>query len=175
MRVLLGIVIGILLVAVAGLVYMYSGAYDVAATVKHNPVVGWVLDTTRERSVEVRGERVAAPPSFTDTQVSEGLHQFKETCIYCHGAPGVEPSAIGKGLNPKPPSLADEAKELSNGELFWVVKHGIKMTGMPSFGVTRNDDEIWAIVAFLDRLKGLTPETYQKMAEGLIASKPGQD
>lgn len=85
-------------------------------------------------------------------------------CAACHGAPGVERGALGKGMNPEPPDLAAEAAEWSDRELFWITKHGIKLAGMPAFGVTHSDEEVWGIVAFLRRLEHISPEEYRRMA-----------
>ena len=85
-------------------------------------------------------------------------------CVTCHGAPGVERGTLGKGINPKPPNLAKEAGEWSDRELFWITKHGIKLAGMPAFGVTHSDEELWAIVAFLRRLETMSAEEYRRLA-----------
>ena len=75
----------------------------------------------------------------------------------CHGAPDVDAAELSKGLNPRAPkTLADS--DLSDGKLFWIVKHGIRMTPMPAFGPTHSDEEIWKIVAFVRHLSKLTPQ-----------------
>jgi mono/diheme cytochrome c family protein len=81
-------------------------------------------------------------------------------CVYCHGAPGKEASDIGQGLHPSPPNLAEIAQRWKNSELFWIVKNGINMTGMPAFGPTHADDTIWNIVGFVRQLPHLTAEDY---------------
>jgi mono/diheme cytochrome c family protein len=86
-------------------------------------------------------------------------------CVGCHGAPGKDPSEIGKGLRPRPPDLAKAALQLDKGELFWIVKNGIKMAGMPAFGATHRDRTIWNIVGFVqEQLPNLTAEQYQDLA-----------
>jgi mono/diheme cytochrome c family protein len=90
-------------------------------------------------------------------------------CAACHGAPGKERGEIGKGLNPSPPNLAEVASSWSSAELFWILKNGIKMTGMPAFGPTHSDARLWSIVAFVMQLPKLTPDDYKKM--GHPASK----
>jgi cytochrome c553 len=96
--------------------------------------------------------------------VRHGFEEFHEMCVVCHGAPGVERSALGEGINPKPPDLAKEAAEWSNRELFWITKHGIKLAGMPAFGVTHTDQDLWGIVAFLRRLQNMSPAEYHQLA-----------
>jgi mono/diheme cytochrome c family protein len=82
-------------------------------------------------------------------------------CATCHGAPGKEPEELARGLNPPAPDLAHSTVDLSPSEMFLIVKNGIKMTGMPAWGPTHSDSTIWAMVAFLQRLQTLTPETYK--------------
>jgi hypothetical protein len=90
-------------------------------------------------------------------------------CVACHGAPGKERDEVGRGLMPQPPALAKTAPTWSNGELFWILKHGVKMTGMPAFGPTHSDERLWSMVAFLRRLPNLTPEQYYQL-EQTVAS-----
>jgi mono/diheme cytochrome c family protein len=86
-------------------------------------------------------------------------------CVSCHGAPGVDASPVGEGLNPPAPDLTlARIQERSDGELFWLVQNGIRMTGMPAFGPTHRDEEIWEIVAFLRHLPELTPEEEKALA-----------
>jgi mono/diheme cytochrome c family protein len=92
--------------------------------------------------------------------INTGFAHYKEMCVTCHGAPGVQPDETGKGLYPKPPDLAKSIKGWTPAQLFWITKNGIKMTGMPSFGKTHNDEKIWAIVAFIEKLPGMTKDQY---------------
>lgn len=147
--------------------FIYSGVYDVAADAPDAGLIAWALETTQHRSVHRRAEaaedELRVPRLDDPARVRSGLVMYHEQCLVCHGAPGVAISAIGQGLNPAPPELSGEAEEPA--EVFWVVKHGIKMTGMPSFGVTHTDEQIWDMVAFLQRMPRLTPEEYRRMAQ----------
>jgi mono/diheme cytochrome c family protein len=157
------IFLAVLIAAVLG--FIYSGLYDVAASSPDEGLIGWALETTQERSVHRRAEEIQPPPLDDPAMIRAGLIHYHEMCTVCHGAPGVKISEIGQGLNPTPPELAGEAGHEEAGEMFWVVKNGIKMTGMPAFGATHTDQEVWAIIAFLKRMAGLSPEEYQKMVE----------
>jgi mono/diheme cytochrome c family protein len=114
-----------------------------------------------QRSVRVHAAKagVVAPADLA-SRAPKGAGDFAEMCVTCHGAPGREPSEIGLGLNPRPPGLGDVASLWSAEELFWIVKNGVRMTGMPAFGPTHDDDRIWSIVAFVRTLPGIDPETY---------------
>ena len=98
-----------------------------------------------------------------DALVFAGANDFNSMCLGCHGAPGQPPKAMGLGLNPSPPDLAKSALEMSSAELFWVTKYGIKMTGMPSWGATHDDDSIWPVVAFIMKLPDLGVTQYQDL------------
>jgi mono/diheme cytochrome c family protein len=94
--------------------------------------------------------------------VAAGFDGFRNMCVQCHGAPGVGPGVNGQGLYPGPPELAKVAPELTDGELFWITKHGIKFTGMPAFGPTHSDEDLWAIVSFIRQLQDWGPEEYER-------------
>ena len=139
------------------------GAYNVAANVPDPGIVKWLLSTHMQRSVARHAGSSSAPTQFSDQQVKDGLRIYKETCVYCHGAPGKDPGDIGKGLNPEPPYLPDTVGRWTNEQLFWIIKNGIKMTGMASYSAVHKDEEIWNLVAFVRRLPKMTPEQYGQM------------
>jgi mono/diheme cytochrome c family protein len=149
-------VIGVLaiIIAAAAAFFFVGGYYSVAATSEDPGVVNWALIQVREASISHHATEL--PPGSLDdpAQVRAGAHAFAARgCVNCHGAPGMQWAKFSEGLNPSPPDLKDVAKELQPSEIFWIVKNGIKMTGMPSFaqaGVP--DPEIWSIVAFVKHL-----------------------
>jgi len=150
--------------------YVLSGIHDVAATGREPGALAWVLGTTMERSVARRARGVALPPDLADrARALRGAAHFEEMCAVCHGAPGVEAGEIGAGLNPRAPELSNEAGEWNEHELFWIMKHGVRMTGMPAFGTTHGDAELWDMVAFVRLLPGMTPAQYR---EWLDAARP---
>lgn len=155
--------------AVGGFVFVYSGAYNVAATQDHTAMGRWLLNTTQNRSVAVRASEVPDPPPVDSATLEHGFEHFRSMCVVCHGAPGVERGDFGKGITPTPPALSEEASEFSAKELFWIIKHGIKMAGMPAFGRTHSDAEIWSLVAFLERLEGMSDEEYRRWEERYAA------
>ncbi len=165
-RVLLVAVIGV--IAIVG--FVYSGIYDVSASSSHSSIVGWVLSTTSHASVRRQAKDIEVPDLKDEGLALAGVNDFNGMCAGCHGAPGQTAEAMGQGLNPPPPDLAESAVEMTPAELFWVTKHGIKMTGMPAWGATHDDDAIWPVVAFMTRLPNLDAARYQR----LLASAAGQ-
>lgn len=111
--------------------------------------------------------KVGAPPQLSAEQLRHGVEHFAGTCVLCHGAPGLERGELGKGITPTPPDLSKAAGRWSEQELFWIVKHGIKFAGMPAFGPTHSDEELWALAFFLKRLPDTSPEEYRQMTAGL--------
>lgn len=167
--VLVTLAAALLLLVVGGLAFIYSGVYNVAATDAHLGIVQWALGTTMDRSVAARAGDVPEPPPTDSAMLANGFHHFREMCVVCHGAPGVERGELGKGMNPEPPELSEEAAEFSPRELFWITKHGIKMAGMPAFGPTHSDPEIWAIVAYVQRLPEMSPDAYRAWVQRYAA------
>jgi mono/diheme cytochrome c family protein len=163
-------------ILVAGLVLLlgvvaviYVGLYDVGATEPHWPATRWILETARVRSIKAHAAGVTIPAAFDDpAKIPMGVEHFAAHCAVCHGAPGVPKGDIARGLYPAPPDLGNAAALYSPGELFWIVKHGIKMTGMPAWS-DHSDDELWATVAFLQKLPGMTQDEYAKLVMASMA------
>jgi mono/diheme cytochrome c family protein len=158
-------VIGFL--AIAGAIiaagFFLLGFYNVAANAEDPAIVDWALIKTRQASVS-RHATDNPPTSLEDVAtVRAGARAFSERgCVHCHGAPGVNWDKWSEGLRPDPPDLKKVVPEREPRELFWVVKNGIRMTGMPSFGRTGvPDQEIWSIVAYLKKLPNVSPEDFK--------------
>ncbi|MXP65300.1 cytochrome c [Roseomonas sp. M0104] len=162
-RFLGGALAALLVLAGAGLAVALTGAYDVAATTPHTALGRWVLETTSRNSIVRQAADIRPPSGFTDGQVSQGAHHYKESCVYCHGAPGEDSTDWASGMRPEPPYLPEAVGEWSDAQLFWIVKHGIKMSAMPAFGSHHGDEDIWAIVAFIKTLPGMSPEQYRAL------------
>jgi mono/diheme cytochrome c family protein len=143
--------------------------YDISATSRHWPITSWIIDAIRVRSIKVHASGIAAPPGLDDpANVLIGVGHFAAHCAVCHGAPGVPKGDIARGLFPLPPDLAEAAPLYSPAELFWILKHGIKMTGMPAWS-DHSDEELWATVAFLEKLPGMSESDYANLVMASIA------
>jgi mono/diheme cytochrome c family protein len=115
------------------------------------------------------------PVSLEDAAVvREGARAFSERgCTNCHGAPGVLWSKFSEGLRPDPPDLKEIVGEREPRQLFWVIKNGIKMTGMPSFGLIEVPDrEIWTIVAFLKKLPTVSEDDFKAWSAAPGGNRP---
>lgn len=166
------IIICVLVVEAIFLVFfVYSGLYNVSTLSPDPAVVKWVFSTTSDISAEHYSKGIPVPSLSDPSMIDAGFKDYHEMCEICHAAPGVEKSHVNKGLYPHPPNLVDSAKELPKNRLFWVIKNGIKSTGMPGFGKTHPDQKIWDIVAFLEKMKNMNPEEYAAMSNRLAHKK----
>jgi mono/diheme cytochrome c family protein len=157
----------------------YAGVYDISATDQHLAPTYWLLDTGMKRSVRQRAAAITVPDLAQPGQVQRGLALYRWHCVQCHGAPGVAPEPFALGMTPAPANLAHTAREWPAADLFWVVKEGIKMTGMPAWKYRITEEDIWAVVAFLRELPKLSPEQYrsakatrESLLEPQVASAP---
>lgn len=148
---------------VAGAVFLFLGLYDVAANRQHLAPTYWLLETGLRESVKHHSRGIAVPPLEDPALVQRGLGLYRAHCVQCHGAPGVAPAAFALGMRPAPASLVHTARVWGPAELFWTVKHGIKMSGMPAWEFRMPEEDMWAVVAFVRRMPGYTPEAYQAL------------
>jgi mono/diheme cytochrome c family protein len=136
---------------------------------RHRPGFALEVGEIMLRLVLVSQDAVAAAIRVAK-RVASGAGQYAEMCGSCHLAPGMKRTEIGRGLYPRAPELR-RGSGLTPAEEFWVVKHGIKMTGMPAWGVTHDDELLWDVVAFLRKMPELAAEQYQ----ALVRSAPTHD
>jgi mono/diheme cytochrome c family protein len=162
---LIAVVIATLVAAgAAALAYVYAGQYDVAADSPHWQLTQRILATIRERSIAVSSARLK-PPDLADPElIARGAEHYRSMCVGCHLAPGKTDTELREGLNPAPPNLSQPA-ERNAAETFWVVKHGIKMSGMPAWGRSHDDQTLWAIVALVQQLPTLTVSEYRALTK----------
>jgi len=163
-------VVGVLVVAtVAAGTFVYSGVYNIGADDHHTRPVQALLQTLRERSIERRAQGIAVPNLDDGQLILKGAGQYAAMCTGCHLAPGMAENEMRPGLYPRPPQLAKFRPDPR--EAFWVIKHGIKMSAMPAWGGSHDDATIWSMVAFLQKLPGMTPAQYKD----IVAKAPPDD
>jgi len=159
---------GLAVLAIAGTaLFVYSGVYNVAATRQHTAPVYWILETAMRRSVLRRVQEIEVPPLTERATIERGLRLYHPNCVPCHGAPGIAPEGFGLAMMPVPANLALTAREWQPAEVYWVVKHGIKTSGMPAWEFRLADTDLWAIVAFVATLPTLSPQEYRDRARAI--------
>jgi mono/diheme cytochrome c family protein len=154
---------GILIAGISGgVIFVESGIYNIGADDHHTPLVLAAITQLRDRSIAVRSSSIE-PRLIDDPQhIASGAQHYATLCAGCHLAPGMTKSDVRVGLYPHPPNLPQEAAQPPQ-RAFWIIKHGIKMSAMPSWGKTLDDEGIWDVVAFLRKLPDMTVESYQAM------------
>jgi mono/diheme cytochrome c family protein len=149
--------------------FVWSGIYDAGADSIHSRPVYSMLQTLRERSITARAGKLHPPPNLNDMAlIRQGAGNYDAMCTGCHLGPGLEPTELSRGLYPAPPNLS-KAGEFVPSHHFWVIKHGIKASGMPAWGKSMGDEYIWGMVAFLQQLPKLDAAHYR----ALVASSGG--
>ncbi len=151
-----------------GVILIYSGVYNVAATQGHTKPVARALRLAMVRSVIVQARKVVPPAQFDSRDrilAEHAAHHFEMMCRTCHGAPGKKPDPWK--LYPPAPDLADALRvtRWQDREVFWIIKNGIKDTGMSAYGPSHSDEELWALTALVRQLESITSERYRTMVE----------
>ena len=144
--------------------FVWLGLYNMAADDPHLKPTYNVLQTVRERSIAVRAGKLEVPADLnTPERIKQGAGNYNAMCMGCHLAPGMADTELSKGLYPAPPNLTQE--EVRAAKAFWVIKHGIKASGMPAWGKSMEDDYIWNMAALLQELPKLSAQQYQALVE----------
>lgn len=149
-----------------------SGAYNMAATEKHWAITEKIIEWVRESSIAARAKDLEVPSlELEDAKlILKGAEHYNAMCTVCHLAPGLEPTELSIGLYPQAPvfhlrePLNDLAKKQERAKAyFWVIKNGLKMTAMPAWGLSHDDDSVWAMAAFVLKISHMTPEQYENL------------
>jgi cytochrome c553 len=151
---------------VAGLLIVVSGVVPIKASSGHWAITEWFLNFSMARSVGTHSAGIAAPELGDAALVLKGAGHFETGCRPCHGSPEHPQPRIAQAMTPRPPYLSPVLGQWSPAELFYIVKHGVKLTGMPAWPAQGRDDEVWAMVAFLVRMRDLGPAEYRKLVGG---------
>jgi mono/diheme cytochrome c family protein len=158
--------------AIAAAVFFFGGYYSISAIPADPSVVAWSLTNVRNASINRHATDQPPMPLDDPAIIKAGAVAFDQRgCTQCHGGPGVDWAKFSEGLRPDPPDLKDVAKDVSAAQIFWVVKNGINMTGMPSFGRAGVDDkEIWSIAAFVKKLPSISDSDYKSWTTQAVAA-----
>lgn len=161
MRFIGAFILWIIIFATAAAVWIWSGTYDIGQDSPHWGVTRSVIATFRDHSTEHHAQGIQVPNLDDPKMIAAGAQHYAENCAMCHLAPGMPDSEIRHGLYPKPPNLTRFAPDPA--EAFWIIKHGIKFTGMPAWGPTHSDAMIWDMVAFLQKQPRMSEAEFRKL------------
>jgi mono/diheme cytochrome c family protein len=161
LHIALGAILAVaLLVPLFALLFVKSGVYDVAASRPHTKFTEWLTHETMIHSVRSHAKGIVAPSTASSDAISRGFCTYQTHCVACHGAAAVAREHWVSGQEPQPPYLVDATHIWKPREMFWIVKNGIKMTGMPAWRDSLSDRDVWDVVAWLKASSQLSPQTY---------------
>jgi mono/diheme cytochrome c family protein len=174
MRILAGIGALAIVIAVAAGAYFFGGFYSVAGTAEDPGIVKWVL--VQVRTASIKHHATDTPPAglADPAKVTAGAKAYAAAgCANCHGGPGTDWAKFSEGLRPEPPDLKEVVNDRTPEQLFWVIKNGINMTGMPGFSLAgAKDDDLWAVTAFLKKLPSVSEADYKSWTAPPPAAAP---
>ena len=155
---LLGIVAAIVVAAVGGYIVLRSGLVPANADAEPGWLEIWAANTSLDATLDREAPKGPNPVALTDDNLVAGVELYGRHCAICYGTAQGNASAspIAKGEYPAPPQLAtDGVEDDPEGNSFWVIAHGIRWTGMPSWKGTLTDEQIWTLALFLNHMNKL--------------------
>ena len=155
--------------AIGGLIVLRGGFYDISATESHYPLIYTVFEEGLQYSIQNHAQDIQVPALGAPEQILRGGAVYSANCLGCHGGPGTAPSKHGMSMQPVPGPLVDADTNWRTRELYWITRHGIKMSGMPSWEYHLSDSDIWATVAFVSGMPAMTVQDFNRM------TAPGAD
>ena len=161
-----GFILGFLatIVVVVAIIYfvLQSGLVPAGADAAPNRLEIWAAQTSLRATLEHEAPKGPNPVELNDANLIAGIQLYGQNCAFCHGTAKGDASALAKGLDPQPPQLAtDGVEDDPEGFTFWKIKHGIRWTGMPAWGKTLSDQQIWQLALFLKHMDKLPPASEQ--------------
>ena len=139
-------------IALEGVAYVYSGAFDIAAIHPDNPTMAWMIHQVSDHAVGARISENKVPDGLDKPElILAGAKLYTENCAVCHSGPGLKPTKISTGLNPTPPNLFKAGRDADPAEQFWFIKNAVKIIALPVFAPTLSHDELWSLAVVLKR------------------------
>lgn len=154
------------IVGFLGTLALVAGIVPIQASSGHWPITRWLLNFAKERSVATYSRGIKAPDLSDPELVLLGAGAYHTSCFICHGSPEFPERVVPAAMTPDPPYLPSRLSEYTDEELFFIVKHGLKFTGMPAWPALKRDEEIWSVIAFLKRLPEMDAPSYRELVWG---------
>lgn len=139
----------IILLLLAVLVVTKLGLMPVSADGTHSRLEARIMPAVLHASIVHHASGESNPIAFSEDNLKAGVDTYKAMCARCHGTPGGESSIYGQSFYPPAPRLPEGMAQYTDSQLFWLIKHGIRNTGMPAWGNMLSDEEIWQVVGLL--------------------------
>ncbi|MCO5731729.1 c-type cytochrome [Rhizobium sp. SSA_523] len=157
-----------------GLFVAWSGVFGIGASSGHWAITDWFLHWSMRNSTRTAALGTEVPPLDNPEMLPLGAGHYAQACAMCHGSPAQGRPAVVFGMLPVPPDLKDDIPTWTDAELFQIVQHGVRFTGMPAWPVQTRPDEVWAMVAFLRAMPSMDAERYRQLS-GVHADNGGAD
>ena len=162
------VILAALVIAALAGVFIFAGVYNIGADAPHYRPVFMALEQLRDRAIKHHASNIVVPTDLNSpARIATGAGLYTEMCTGCHLGPGLEKTEMSQGLYPQAPELA-RGQDQTAAEQFWTIKHGVKLSAMPAWGKTHDDQLIWDMVAIVRALPKMTPEEYK----AAVASAP---
>jgi mono/diheme cytochrome c family protein len=161
---------GLATVGAVALAVVCFGFFNTTASTPHPAIIAWATHMTMKNDVRRNAARITAPPPFTPAQVQHGFALYDANCAVCHGGPGLARAPWISGMTPAPPFLLDTARQWTPSQLYWIVRHGVRMTGMPAWDQTLSEADVWDVVAFLEALPNYSAADYARARAAAAAA-----
>ncbi|MBV9510020.1 MAG: cytochrome c [Caulobacteraceae bacterium] len=159
-------------IGLAALAVVQFGLFDVRASTPHGPLATWAMHATMIHVAQRGGASVGPAPPIGPDDIQTGAALYDQNCAACHGGPGLARARWANGMTPSPPFLLDAARRWTRPQLFWIVRNGVKMTGMPAWSSTLSDGQVWDLAAFLEALPDLSPRAYARVKAAAVTPPP---
>ncbi|HEY5258380.1 MAG TPA: cytochrome c [Candidatus Baltobacteraceae bacterium] len=155
---ILGIVAIIVVAIAGGYIAVVSGMIPVNADARPSHLERWAASRALDAILKREADGLVNPLAANDVNEVAGVKLFAQHCATCHGDSSGHPTPIGFGLYQHAPSLGRRGiTDDPEGDTYWMVTHGVRLTGMPSFSKTLDDTQRWQIATFLKHFDELTP------------------
>lgn len=151
--------------------FVWSGWYDISANVQHLQPVYSLMEKTMHQSVRKRAAQITPPALEGAALVARGAACYLAKCVQCHGGPGVAQAEMSRSMQPLPGPLVDASARWRAQELYWITRNGIKMSGMPAWQHRLPDDDLWALVAFMQRMPALKAAEFRSLSDAGAAAQ----
>jgi mono/diheme cytochrome c family protein len=157
-RFLIGVGVAYLILAAAGWLVVERGWVQAAADRRPGAFERWAALHSLHTAIRRESQGLVDPLPSGDESFLRGARVYEANCLVCHGSADGKASAIARGLNVSPPQFAfDGVDDDPEGETYWKVKHGIRFTGMPAYGGSLSEEEMWQVTRFVSHLPHLPP------------------
>jgi mono/diheme cytochrome c family protein len=166
---ILGIIITLLVLVIGGLGLALLGFMPTNANIAPPKMERQIAMSALDSSVERHAPRINNPVPPTDENLIEGLKIYTMNCALCHGGIDRQPSVLAKSFYPPPPDLILHPPDDAEWHVFYVIRNGVRYTGMPAWDKALSEPDVWKLTSFLTRIDKLPPavEDYWKKASGV--------